>query len=258
MSKREDRQAALLKELKKQGKMSVEQVKNLLGMSDSTVRRMIVELEKDSQLIRSFGGIQAIRPHSKEYSYQETEEQYAEQKRRIGRYAASLVTEGDTIYLSGGSTVKCMAEHLKMRIESEELHKLYVVTNSLVSADVLAAQAEVIVTGGSYRKAFRDLAGSMTEKNLRSVYVSKAFFGAVAISSTEGLMTADLATNSVMELIQERSDDFYVLADSSKFGKNSFISYGSVKDAKAIITDKDGETAITEYMGEERAEIIFV
>lgn len=66
MKKWEIRRELLLKELEKEGKMTVEQIRDLLGISDSTVRRLIVELEQDSCLIRCFGGVQRIQPTARE------------------------------------------------------------------------------------------------------------------------------------------------------------------------------------------------
>ena len=91
---------------------------------------------------------------------------------------------------------------------------------------------------GVYRKTLQVLDGSLTEKNLRSMCFTTAFLGVVAVSETEGFMTSDIATNSIIEVILSKSSTFYVLADSSKFGKNSLVSYGYVKEAAGIITDE--------------------
>lgn len=258
MTKWEERQKKLLTELKKQRKLTVEEVKTLLGVSESTARRIIIELEKEQLLIRCFGGIQRIQSPEAEYSYLETEERNAEEKIRIGEYAAGLVEEGDVIYISGGSTLKYMATALKERIDCGKLLNISVVTNSLVSADVLAEKVSVIMPGGVCRKKFQDLAGSMTEKSLRSMCFNKAFLGTVAINENEGFMTADIDTSSIMEAALSKASSFYVLADSGKFGRTSFTSYGKADRAAVIITDTSLEDSVKDSMEAAGCKIICI
>lgn len=237
MKKWEQRRLLLLDELARQGRLSLSQVQELLGISESTARRLIIELEQDHCLIRRFGGIQKIEPSSPKYSYEETQEHHAEQKKQIGAYAAGLVENGDVLFLSGGSTVKYMAMALGRRLENKELTSVSVITNSLVSAQALSDFTDVYMPGGIYRQSLQVLDGSLTEKNLRSMCFTKGFFGVVAVSETEGFMTSDIATNSINEVVLSKTASFYVLADSSKFGRHSFISYAPVKEAAGIITD---------------------
>lgn len=239
MKKWEQRRSLLLDELSKQGKLSLGQIQALLDISESTARRLIIELEQDNCLIRRFGGVQKIEPSSSKYSYHETQDLHSEEKKQIGIYAADLVKDGDVIFLSGGSTVKYMALALSKRLSKRELTTLSVITNSLVSAEVLSEYTDVIMPGGVYRNSLQVLDGSMTEKNLKTMYFTKAFLGVVAINESEGFMTSDIATNSINELVLSRASSFYVLADSSKFGRHSFISYAPLKDASGVITDND-------------------
>lgn len=256
MKKWEIRRELLLKELEKEGKMTVEQIRDLLGISDSTVRRLIVELEQDSCLIRCFGGVQRIQPAAMEYSYAETEDENAASKIQIARTAAGLVENGDVLYLSGGSTVKYMAMELAHLLESRQLENISVITNSLVASGVLTDYTNVIMPGGVYRKKLQVLDGSLTEKNLRNMCFNKAFLGVVAVNEANGFMTADIETNSIIEVVLSKTSCFYVLADSSKFGRHSFISYGKINEAAGIITDHNLSGSVKESMENHGAVII--
>lgn len=161
MKKWEIRRELLLKELEKEGKMTVEQIRDLLGISGSTVRRLIVELEQDSCLIRCFGGVQRIQPAAREYSYAETVDENAASKMQIARTASGLVENGDVLYLSGGSTVKYMAMELAHLLESRQLENISVITNSLVASGVLTDYTNVIMPGGVYRKKLQVLDGNV-------------------------------------------------------------------------------------------------
>lgn len=238
MKKWEQRRNLLMDELSAKGRLSIGQIQDLLQISESTARRMIIELEQDHLVIRRFGGIQKIEASSPHYSYQLSRDEHASEKEKIGQFAARLVEDNDTVFLSGGSTIKYMALALKNRILQKDLHNVSIVTNSLVSAQALSDCTDIIMPGGIYREDLQVLDGSLTERNLRGMCFSKAFFGVVAIDETEGFMTADIATNSINELVLSRASSFYVLADSSKFNRHSFISYAPLSAAAAVITDK--------------------
>ncbi len=237
MKKWEQRRLLLLEELTKHGRLSIAEIQTLLNISESTARRLVIELERENCLIRRFGGVQKIEPASPKYSYEATQDSYPEEKKQIGIYAANLIENGDVIFLSGGSTVKYMALSLAERLKNKEVSDISVITNSLVSAEVLTDYTEVIMPGGIYRRTLEVLDGGLTEKNLRKMCFTKAFFGAVAIDAAEGFMTSDIATNSINEVVLSRAVSFYVLADVSKFYKHSFISYAPVRTAAGIITD---------------------
>lgn len=256
MKKWEERRERLLDELEKKGKLSVEAIQTLLGISESTVRRLIVELEQDSLLIRCFGGIQRIQPVSKEYSYEETAVDNAAAKARIGETAAGLVRDGDVVYLSGGSTVRYMAEALARLLKENKLKNVSFITNSLVASAALADCANIIMPGGVYRKNLQVLDGSLAEKNLRSMCFTKAFLGAVAVNGTEGFMTADIETNSIIEVVLSKTAAFYVLVDSTKFGRHSFISYGKTDAAAGIITDRGVSPQMLETLQGQGTDII--
>lgn len=257
MNKWEQRRNILLEELTRHNRLSIREIQTLLQISESTARRLVVEMEQEHLAIRCFGGIQKISPSVPQYSYQISQDENAALKEQIGRCAANLVQDKDVIFLSGGSTVRYMAVALQQRIRLGELKNISIITNSLVSAQVLADDTEVIMPGGIYRRELEVTDGSLTEKNLRSMYFTKAFLGAVAVDCTEGFMTADIGTNSIDEIILSRAAAFYVLADSSKFGKHSFISYAAAKDAAAVITDRKLDSSVHQKLTESGAHILF-
>lgn len=258
MKKWEQRRTLLLEELAKHGRLSIGEIQTLLNISESTARRLVIELERENCLIRRFGGVQKIEPSSPKYSYEATQDRYPEEKRMIGSYAAGLIENGDVIFLSGGSTVKYMALSLAERLKNRELSDVSVITNSLVSAEALTDYTEVIMPGGIYRRSLEVLDGGLTEKNLRKMCFTKAFFGAVAIDAAEGFMTSDIATNTINEVALSRAVSFYVLADVSKFYKHSFISYAPVGAAAGIITDSMPDPPVYDSIIKQEGRMIFV
>lgn len=258
MKKWEQRRKLFLEELTKHGRLSIGDIQTLLNISESTARRLVIELEQENCLIRRFGGVQKIEPSSPKYSYEATQDRYPAEKSQIGAYAADLVENEDVIFLSGGSTVKYMALSLAERLKNKDISNISVITNSLVSAEVLTDYVEVIMPGGVYRRNLEVLDGGLTENSLRKMCFTKAFFGAVAIDATEGFMTSDIATNTINEVVLSRTGSFYVLADVSKFYKHSFISYAPIRAAAGIITDHVPEQSVYASIIQQQGKVISV
>lgn len=80
MKKWEQRRTLLLNELSNHGKLSIRQVQELLNISESTARRLIIELEQEHCLIRRFGGIQKVEPSSPRYSYEASQDSHFSEK----------------------------------------------------------------------------------------------------------------------------------------------------------------------------------
>ena len=131
----EERFAAILSILQKQKTVTVLELTQALSISESTIRRDLVALHKMGRLKKVHGGATLLH---KEYGLYETEvaarsEEHVEEKKRIARYAASLIQAHDFVYIDAGSTTLHMVEYLK---EEEAIY----VTNGLEHGRRLAAQ----------------------------------------------------------------------------------------------------------------------
>jgi DeoR/GlpR family transcriptional regulator of sugar metabolism len=241
MSKFQQRTALLLQELSQLKSIRIEDIQEKFGVSLSTARRMCLELEKSGKAFRSIGGIQYIPENaetfSSRYSYADFSTACFEEKEAIARRAAELVADGEIIYVSGGTTTAHFAKALSERLRRETMRNLLVMTNSFDNAAILAPEVRVIVTGGDYRVARRDLAGLICEKTIQKSHFNRAFVGVDGIDIEGGLMTFDIDTARSDQLVVANSDEAYILTDHTKFKRTSFISYSRIQDNCTIITD---------------------
>ena len=237
MTKNELRTAKLLEMLHVDKRIDVRTVAGALEISEATARRFFSQLEEQGKVIRVHGGVQLAPQLGYDYSYRVSITHRQKEKAFIGRAAADLVEDHDRIFLDSGTTVLKMAEALSMKMQTGRLKNIVVLTNSISHIETVARLCKVILLGGEIRVERRDVCGSVTEKNLMLFHVSKAFLGADAISSKGGFMTTDERTANINEMVVERSDAAFVLTDSRKFNKSSFIRYASIRDVEAIITD---------------------
>ena len=242
MGKVSIRETQILVELKKRGQLESKEIMELFQISESTARRMCVDLGKRGLAIRTFGGIRCLPEHSSAsvaYSYDIRETEHAEMKQKIGEYASSLVEDGDIIFINGGTTVQKMAEALIERLRREELKNISILTNSIASAELLAGYCTVMLTGGRLRAERRDMAGFLSEQMVRNAHFDKCFIGVdgISMNMNGGLVALDVDTANLDGMVVDQSDAAFILADSSKFDRPCFVTYARFQSKHTIITD---------------------
>jgi DeoR/GlpR family transcriptional regulator of sugar metabolism len=174
-----------------------------------------------------------------DYSYRLSAAHRSKQKTRIGNAAALLVTDKERLFLDSGTTVLRLAEALSVKIQTGKLRNIVVLTNSLTHVETLASWCKVILLGGEIRVERRDVCGSLAEKIIQMFHVDKAFFGADAVNIASGFMTTDERTSRITELVMVRADHSYVLVDSQKFDRTSFVKFAGVNEVDAVFTDDE-------------------
>lgn len=238
MTKSELRTIKLMEMLQLKKRVDVKDVAEFLDISEATVRRLFSKLEEEEKVIRVHGGVQLAPELGYDYSYRVSAMHRDREKTLIGNAAADLVQDKDQIFLDSGTTVMKMAQALSLRIQTGSLSNLVVLTNSLTHIETLAPWCKVILIGGEIRVERRDVCGSIAEKILALFHVKKAFFGVDAVNTRSGFMTTDERTALMNEIVIQHSNSNYVLADSAKFEKSSFITYAQLNSADRVFTDK--------------------
>ena len=229
----------ILNTLWKKKKLTTHAVAGILNVSECTVRRFFDELEKKNEVVRIYGGIKLPPDRIGEYFFETLQSTQSEQKRKIGEFGCQLVENGEIIFLDSGTTIQQMAISLAIRIKKKELRDIQVFTNSLQNLTILSEYCVVNLIGGLFRNKRKDFCGHLSEMMLESVSFEKCFLSADGISTnSEGsIMATDIFTAKINQIVSQRTEKFYLLADSTKFSRNSFIRYAMVKDVLMIVTD---------------------
>jgi DeoR/GlpR family transcriptional regulator of sugar metabolism len=258
VNKYERRTIKLLEMLQLNKRLDVKTVAENLGISEATARRFFSQLEDEGKVIRVHGGVQLAQALGYDYSFRVQAAHRQDRKAVIGVQAAELVDDADRIFLDSGTTVLKLAEALSVKLQTGELKGIVVLTNSISHIETVARWCKVILVGGEIRAERLDVCGSVAEKTLMLFHLDKAFFGADAISVSGGCMTTDERTSTINEIVVERAEKSYVLADSSKFNKTSFIRYASIEEIDTIFTDSGISNDTLEAYGKAGAHIEIV
>ncbi|MCP4594144.1 MAG: DeoR/GlpR transcriptional regulator, partial [bacterium] len=210
------------------------------GVSEVTIRRDLREMAERGVLRRAHGGAVAAAPAPPEPPVIQRMVRAQNCKECIGRAAAALVSDGDSVFIGSGSTTAHVARYLVDRRD------LTVVTNALNVAIELASAAgvTVVVTGGMMRASELSLVGHITEQSLREVRVDKVIMGMRAVS-LEGGMTNDYLPEVMTDrTIIEMADELILVADHAKFGTLASAYVAPVERITTLVTDPgiDSET----------------
>ena len=222
----EQRYEQILKLLEKEGSITVTEVKELLNISESTVRRDITALHNAGKLVKVFGGAVAsdhvVTPQEPTVAQKITV--HVSEKQRIAEYAAGLIGQGEFIYLE----FFCDKD-------------VTVVTNAVAHAQRLAkAGVKVRLVGGELKSSTEAVVGSEAMQTLRKYHFTKGFFGTNGVTKKAGFTTPDANEAMVKKTAIEQCQKKYVLCDHSKFGEVSSVTFLAFTGAD-VITDRIAE-----------------
>lgn len=228
----EQRYEIILNVLEENKSVTVTQLKELMNVSESTVRRDITALHNAGRLKKVFGGAIAFEGEviSRELTVEQKENVSRDEKKQIAKYAASLIEPDDFVFIDAGTTTACMIDYITQR-------KATYVTNAVLHARRLAAAGlRVFLTGGELKGSTEAVIGTEAVGALERYHFVKGFFGANGITLKSGFTTPDVHEASVKKAAMLQCQKSYILADSSKFGRVTSVTFAPFYGAK-IITD---------------------
>ncbi len=235
-----DRRRRILELLEDRGQLSVPQLALELGVSEMTVRRDFDSLERDCAVKRVRGGVIAATSRSYEPPYTLRAASNADAKLRIGRAAAAMVRDGETVALDAGSSVLAVATALAGR------RNLTIVTPCLRAAWALADNPDIriIVTGGVVRPAERAMNGVFSERAFAELNCDTFFMGIGAVHATAGFTEYTLDETRTKQAALRSSRRRLVIADSSKLDKVAFVRVAAITEVDGLITDAGADEQI--------------
>ena len=207
----------ILRLLRERGSVSVGELCEKLGASESTIRRDLVELHSQGRLTKVHGGATLLSGGlvTKEEPMLAKQDIAPEQKRSVGQYAATLIHAEDFVYIDAGSSTLSLADS----VTGEALKAAYV-TNGIAHARILAQKGcRVYLPAGRVRPSTEAIVGATTLHSLQGYNFTKAFMGANGVSLTAGFTTPDAEEAELKATVLSRSAEQWFLVDDSKFGQ---------------------------------------
>ena len=249
-----ERHNFILERLRERGFVTVADLGRNLDVSEATVRRDLRRLEERGLLFRTHGGANPPSHLVYDRPVSEKAKQNAREKERIGRAAAALIQENDSVIFASGTTVMQVAKHV-----DPEIH-LTVLTSAINVAIELSRHptAELIQLGGMVRNTSTSAVGPMAEEMMASYSCRKLFLGVDGLDITHGLTTTNPFEASLNKRMIAAAQEVIVVTDCSKFGLRGFSHICSMEEVDKIITDDKLPTATLHVLEERGLEVVCV
>lgn len=229
-----ERCLAILDMLQKQHKVEVNELARVFGISEMTIRRDLNFLARQYNITRTHGGaMMANQPVVRMISFDESRISHREAKEKIAATAASLIRNGQRIFIDAGSTTRIVLNYL------EEEMRAVIVTNHLKVAEhaLQFNNLSVIMLGGEMIRITNCSSGTVAEEQIRKYQLDIAFLGAAAIGTDGRLYDGYSPEARFKSSIFSVAKRIYILADSSKLNTYDLNEFASLSQVDAVITD---------------------
>ncbi|MFE3826867.1 DeoR/GlpR family DNA-binding transcription regulator [Streptomyces sp. NPDC059092] len=239
----DQRREQLLRHLRRDGVLSVQQITRLLDVSHMTVRRDIAELERKGLVFSVPGGVRIASTITSEPGFLHKSEVEQPQKRAMAREAARLVQEGMTVYLDAGTTLLAMAPELA------RMTSLTVVTNDFTTIGQLMSaphHLDLVHVGGLVDVSNRSSVGRLAANTLRDLALDIAFISTSSWDLLRGVTTPSESKVEVKQAAMASAAHSVLVAGSSKYGTFGRYRVAALSAHDTIVTDADLTDAAAE------------
>ena len=219
--------------LQEHGHLTVAELAQRFGVSEMTIRRDLKNLSTLGLIQREHG--RALHPQSAPNNaiFLARLGEAEREKTLIGRVAADLVKEGESVILDAGTTTLAVAQALNK--------KCIVITNSLPIASVLGNRQEItlLLTGGEVREETYSLVGPMTRSAFNGFNADKLFLASTGVSVERGLSTTNMLESEVKQAMLSAAKEVILVADSSKIGQVFYHTFTHWDRVDTLVTDSN-------------------
>ncbi|MBX3010533.1 MAG: DeoR/GlpR transcriptional regulator [Caldilineaceae bacterium] len=210
-----ERRQEILLLLEQKSRVTVDHLATYFGVSRSSIRRDLSQLHENGLLTRTYGGAVVLNGVNGEAPFSERQVVNFAEKDRIGKAAAQLIAEDETIFIDGGTTTECMLPYLVDK-------RVTVVTYGLniINRLSLHPQITLIAIGGTLHRHSLTFSGVLALNSLEAynIHYDKTFMAASGVSATAGITNASLEEIPIKRRAFAAGQQNILLADASKVG----------------------------------------
>jgi len=227
-----DRRVKILDILNSKGQVSVNELSKLFNVSEVTIRNDLSHLQSKGLLIKTRGGGIKSERVGIDQQLNEKSKLNSREKHLIGKKAAEIIKDGDTIIIDSGTTTVEVAKNLGA------IKNLTVITNALnIASQLIKDEIRVLLLGGMLRNTSLSLIGPVAENSIKSFHCDKCFIGVDGIDSQSGIFTPNPEEANLNRMMIEASKETIIVTDSSKFKRKSFAFIAPLTKINMVITD---------------------
>lgn len=234
-----ERHQRILALLRSNQQVSANDLADMLKVSRETVRRDLLELERERLVSRVHGG--AVLPGDEaEAPFEERKGAQVRAKQDIARKAAELVKPGSSLFIDAGTTTSAFGQLLT------RFSGLMVVTNSIEIAQTIkssGADIDLILLGGQMSTDVPATYGELTLSDIDRFTADYAFIAPFAVDARHGAFSYHLREAEVARAMVQRARESVLLCDRTKLGHTSRVRICEMGEVGTLITDRKADPA---------------
>lgn len=237
--------------LQRHGYLTVADLAQRFNVSEMTIRRDLKELAAMGMVQREHGkAVYPQNPQPRNGIFISRLGEAHKEKLAIGRAAADLVQEGESIILDSGTTTLAVALSINQ--------KCIVVTNSLPVADVLGVRQDIntVLTGGEVQRTTYSLMGPLTRESISGFNADKLFLAATGVSVDKGLSTMSMMESEVKQAMINAAKEVILVAHSAKLDKTFYHTFVKWDKVDIFITDSEADPILLKRIDDQGVKVI--
>ncbi|MBM2659143.1 DeoR/GlpR family DNA-binding transcription regulator [Staphylococcus pseudoxylosus] len=232
---------------------SIEELRQRFNVSINTIRRDVNQLVDMNIVKKVYGGIEVIEDSHKAVDYNQRNIENSNSKKLIGELAANEIEANDIIYIDTGTTTIHLLDYVDKHLT------FTIITNSL---DIMnkASQFDnvtLFIIGEKYKPITRSFIGIDSNMLLEKFNINKAFMSATGVNIQNGLSNSEMEENLIKQYITSKATETFILADHSKMGKSTLLTYCDLSDINKMFTDKIPPKNINDFCQEYHIAVYF-
>lgn len=231
--------------------VTLDQICKNFKISKSTIRRDLNEILAGGDIKKIYGGVTVL-PEKELTSFEERNISNLNVKERIAAAAAELVEDGDIIFIDSGTTTLPIIDHIGNKKE------VTILTNNveIIIRAIPYSNINIISLSGTLNRKTLSFTGSSAAQVLQTYNISKAFMAATGFSIASGCTNSSPLESDVKRMAVQRSQQVYLLADRSKCGVVSLITYCNLSKVNTLVTDEYPPKDVCSYIEEHGGRIL--
>lgn len=203
-------------------------------VTTETIRSDLEKLEKQGVLIRTYGGATLVESSEPDMEIHRRDVVNFEGKQSIGKRAAEMIKDGETVFLDASTSSLHLARNIK------EKRGITVITNAekIVLELSECPDIKVICVGGMLNKKNMSYSGRSSEDVIRrNYYANKVFFSCRGVTLSRGLMESSEAEAEIKKAMIDCSESAIFLCDKRKLGRLGVPVITELSKIDCFITD---------------------
>jgi DeoR/GlpR family transcriptional regulator of sugar metabolism len=228
-----NRHDKLVEIVRRQEKVSVEELATLLGASRETIRRDLTQLSEAGKILKVHGGATMPRVMG-EGPFKQRLSENVDAKMQIAGRASPLFKSGETLFVDTGSTTLFFVEELA------KVPGLTVITNSTEIARTIATannSSRAFLLGGEFSADDSQTLGTMVADQIRLFRAHHAVLTIGALDERSGVMDFNIEEAQVARAMIAQSESLTVLVDQSKFNKLASFEVCQLASIDRLVCD---------------------